>query len=968
MCSSRGIAPSRTRFRAEGALSLDYARRWGDDLLTALRSLEEAGVQHRDIKPANIGLTSGTEKGKKRLLLFDFSLSQRPSTDLEIGTPAYKDPDLGARGRWDDAADRWAAAITLHEMFTGVRPAPLLGIKAGALAVRLDPDRFDAGVREGLVRFFDRAFRAVSGQRFSTADDMRDAFIQALHNVPEHETRGADEPPIDRAALKGLGPEARAAGLPLSTRQQNALDRLGVYTLHELAQLSSNHLGGVRGVGARTARSLVDLAKVVREHLEISATDVAPPFFRGFGGARLGVEEVSPAGALSPALAQRLVEAGLTDSVAVAAAPHAQVKNLVVRAHKAGAPEGIKDLAAWLDGLVDAERPPTTLGAAAELIAPSQGKGGAASLKRVRQYLGLEDVEGYPRHGSMLDLASAVGKTRALVSIDIGKARERWLGEPQVSLEASPEGASPPAKARELAVLERAFAAVTAALAASVGVVTLARASAAVMEALPPEPDLSPDAARRGAEALVRALTLIDAQQLDGPEDARLRLRAVDGGGAAEALVAWDRGGFNLAQALGKQADTLVADNAVVAEAAAAARLREALGAGLRGGVDTRLADQARALPDRALVGLAAATAQRARLSVRGELYPVGLRAERAVLLSAAAIAGEIEPRELERRVRARYPESASFPEDPAVLEGLAARLGLRFDAEKGALVPRERTEGHGSTELWSREAASAGRGEGRTTAPSATSEVAFHPRLSRAEGDVAGATAVRVFDEELDRARRDGAFRVLLWRGMRAGGGRPVGRGAPDAEHAARAIAKRVGGAARWVDALLLDAAEAVAVEKKLRGGLAPAIQADALGPDGAAWPRLLDLMRFATQTLVAEILRAPGPLVLTRLGLLARYNLLSAVAEVAAAHRAPGGGRPARFVVLPVYAGEGAVVEVAPDVAPRVGASAGTFLVPVPGVLPHEIIEVPVAWMERHAERRSTSTAGFAAVTVQG
>ena len=113
--------------RAEGTLSLDYARRWGDDLLIALRSLEEAGVQHRDINPANIGLTSGTEKGKKRLLLFDFSLSQRPATDLAIGTPAYKDPELPLRGRWDDAADRWAAAIALHEMFTGVRPAPIPG-------------------------------------------------------------------------------------------------------------------------------------------------------------------------------------------------------------------------------------------------------------------------------------------------------------------------------------------------------------------------------------------------------------------------------------------------------------------------------------------------------------------------------------------------------------------------------------------------------------------------------------------------------------------------------------------------------------------------------------------------------------------------------------------------------------------------------------------------------------------------
>ena len=199
----------------------------------------------------------------------------------------------------------------------------------------------------------------------------------------------------------------------------------------------------------------------------------------------------------------------------------------------------------------------------------------------------------------------------------------------------------------------------------------------------------------------------------------------------------------------------------------------------------------------------------------------------------------------------------------------------------------------------------------------------------------------------------------------MRAGGGRPLGRGAPDAEHAARAVARRTGGELRWVDALLLGAAETVAIEKKLRGGLDPAIAANDRGPDGPAWPRLLNLMRLAAQRSVGEILAAPGLLVLTRLGLLARYDLLSAVAELAAAHRAPapegGPGRAATLVVLPVYAGEGAVVEVGADVAPRVGASAGTLLVPVPGVLPHEIIEVPTAWMERHAERRSAGISGF-------
>ncbi|WP_437338607.1 protein kinase domain-containing protein [Sorangium sp. So ce394] len=980
--------------RAEGALSLDYARRWGDDLLTALRSLEEAGVQHRDIKPANIGLTSGAEKGRKRLLLFDFSLSQRPADELGIGTPAYKDPELPVRGRWDDAADRWAAAITLHEMFTGLRPAPLPAAGPGAVAVHLEPDRFDADVRDGLVRFFERAFQAAARDRFAAADDMRDAFIRALHKVPEHE-RAGDEPAIGAADLKGLGPEARVGDLALSARQRNALDRMGIYSLHDLAQLSSNRLGGVRGVGASTARSLVQLAEVVRKHLEISATDAAPPFLRGFAGARRAVEQEAEAGRLSAALARRLAEAGLVDSVAVASAPHAQVKNLVTRAKRDGATEGVKDVTAWLAGLVDAERPPTTLGAAVELVAPRSGPKGSVSRVRVRQYLGLDDREGFPRHGTMLDLARAWNVSRAQISIDVGKARERWTGGGATAA-LPPEDGAPPAKRRELAVLERVYAAVEGALAASAGVVPLGRAAAAVLEALPPEPDLAPDAARRGAEALVRAVTELDADLFGGPEDARLRLRRVARPSSGEVLVAWDRAGFELAEVLGGAADALVEGDAVVAEAAAAARLREGIGAAP--GIDPRRAELAQALPDRALVALAVATAARARLSARGELYPVGLPAGRAILLSAAAIAGDISLDELQRRVRARYPEGGPFPDDPAALDGLARGIGLRVDPARGALVPLERTLGQGSTELWSnRSTGGAGAAAGVEPAagppspapavpgaaaprldpgPSAAPEapaapaagaapVPFTPRRERPEGDVRGATAVRIFGEELERARRESAFRVLLWRGMVAGDGRPVERGAPNAELVAHAVAGRVGGEVVRFDALMVDGAEAVAAEKNLRGGLAPALAADAGGPGGAAWPRLLELMRLAAERSVGAVLASGRPRVLTRLGLLARYDLLSVVARLADAHRAPAppAGRLATFVVLPVFAGEGAVVEVGADVASRVGASAGSCLVPVPGLLPHEIVEVPAAWIQRHAEKRRSSTPYFPA-----
>src|SRR5262249_48891026 len=48
--------------REQGTLPLDLARRYGDDLLSAVQYLEEAGVTHRDIKPTNVGFTSLSKK------------------------------------------------------------------------------------------------------------------------------------------------------------------------------------------------------------------------------------------------------------------------------------------------------------------------------------------------------------------------------------------------------------------------------------------------------------------------------------------------------------------------------------------------------------------------------------------------------------------------------------------------------------------------------------------------------------------------------------------------------------------------------------------------------------------------------------------------------------------------------------------------------------------------------------------
>jgi hypothetical protein len=349
------------------------------------------------------------------------------------------------------------------------------------------------------------------------------------------------------------------------------------------------------------------------------------------------------------------------------------------------------------------------------------------------------------------------------------------------------------------------------------------------------------------------------------------------------------------------------------------------------------------------LVALSAVTAERAKISARGELYPAGLAPERALVLSAAALAGRIPRAELERRVRARYPEGAKLPDDPAALERLASSLGLRYAG--GDFIPNERTLGLGSTEFGSSTSGPV------SVAPQANALTTPRPPLAeRPKNDMVGATAMRVFDEELERAAREGAFRVLLWRGDTSDGGY---RGAPHAERVAIAITRKIRGLVFPLDALLIQSAEIAAVEKKMRGGLAPALEADARGPEGPAWGRLLELMRLASTKMVAGLLASDRPRILTRLGLLARYDLLSVIAQLAQLHRdpAPVEGRACTLVVLPVFPNEGAVVEVGADVAERVGAAAGTRLVPVPGLLPHEILEVPSPWVVQKADKRPNS-----------
>ena len=104
---------------------------------------------HRDIKPDNIGIRSLT-KQRNQLILFDFSLARAPLDNINVGTEGYRDPFLKIRKppRWDLAAERYSAAVTLYEMTLGHGVLPQWGSGKSDPALTddelvIDAEKFD---------------------------------------------------------------------------------------------------------------------------------------------------------------------------------------------------------------------------------------------------------------------------------------------------------------------------------------------------------------------------------------------------------------------------------------------------------------------------------------------------------------------------------------------------------------------------------------------------------------------------------------------------------------------------------------------------------------------------------------------------------------------------------------------------------------------------------------------------------
>ncbi|MFD5590716.1 BREX system serine/threonine kinase PglW [Streptomyces griseorubiginosus] len=252
-----------SRLRGMGRLRYTQLERFGNDLFEALDTLAARGVRHRDIKPDNLGLFKRSD-GSWQLMLFDFSLADAPDQDLRAGTRGYLDPFLGGsrRARYDDHAEWYAAAVTLHEMATGERPVwgdgqtdPLTVPNAELYVAR---ELFESALAEGLTEFFEKALHRDVEQRYDSLRQMQEAWRQVFRRADSArpattpatvDTLAADveDAREQAAAAADLTTPLDAAGL--SPRAVSVAAGLGAETVGQLLDVPPHTISRARGAG-----------------------------------------------------------------------------------------------------------------------------------------------------------------------------------------------------------------------------------------------------------------------------------------------------------------------------------------------------------------------------------------------------------------------------------------------------------------------------------------------------------------------------------------------------------------------------------------------------------------------------------------------------------------------------------------------------------------------------------------------
>ncbi|MGW7296711.1 BREX system serine/threonine kinase PglW [Streptomyces sp. NPDC054829] len=863
------------QLRDNGRLGMDQLEAYGKYLFGAVEHLEAEGIWHRDLKPDNIAIRV-RPNGTRQLVLIDFSLAGYPAKEIEAGTEGYLDPFVGVitRGSYDGHAERYALAVTLHEMASNELPR----WGDGSVTARqtdakewpypqLAADAFEPAVRDGLVAFFRKALARDVKDRFPDLKPMERAwqriFLDAQQTTAPSTGHGEKS---GRGAKGGTDAVAESAAQPrigredddvsaeqVRDQQAERADRntplsvagLTVAAQSQLFAMGLNTVGDVLEYSAKKFLTAPGMGSRTREEIQRRQKE---------WNARLGKAAPTPLSAEArKAAGQELsdLERAVAESVA------GDVTDPQV-----------------LGGL--------SLDALAARLVPKPSSGSARSNAKereaIRLLLRLPDETGTLPGGlawvRQRDVADAVGLTAGRIPQIVKKARERWykdaalglLREQVVELLAERGRVAPVIELADALIARRGTQHVERrnrrALALSLLRAVVERES--YDNESPPLFRYFHARMPKGADPVLGLLALDVREDVDGPD--------------TPALPALQEYALNL----GVRADRLAAleslptASTVLTELDAVRRPPGSLG-----------------WDERRTAEIAVAASTRAALTPRLEIYPRDLDLVRALRITQAGVVavqpGVEEERQpgltvdaLHKRVATRFPDLGTDPLAPRELPtgsalvralkqaGFELKLATRYDKVL-RLIP-DRPSGDATAGLTS---ASWGASAARRSAP------------TQYDADAAVAAAVKAEQRLMHSARQDG-FRVLTVPQRRAEDAVRRLAGEP---YRARPVSVTglfvaelrgvVGEAARptWETVLKADAAEPGSrAHQQLR------IRTD------KAWGRIEPRLR-------EQLAEADGPLLLTDTAVLARYDALDLLGRLA--EEARQGGSPLWLLV---------------------------------------------------------------------
>ncbi len=836
--------------RDNGRLTVDQLESYGDYLFGAADFLEGEGIWHRDVKPDNIAIRVRPNRTKE-LVLIDFSLAGYPAQEYQVGTEGYLDPFLGTltRSNYDAHAERYALAVTLHEMASCELPVWGEGkVSAQQTDAAEEPyptiaaEAFDPAVRDGLVAFFRKALHRDIRERFPELKPMRDAwkkiFLDMAEAVPSTNRSRHSEPSPDSLTLTGI-PAIHGVdeAEPASAKQQRDLlaEKVIRDTAIELSGLSPAAISFVYGLGVNSVGELLDLSE--RQLLN------AP----GVGGKTL--REVQDR------VKQWRKKFAELPTAPLSAAGRKEAKEELSATEAALADPRTRTLDGWALRAV-------SLDTLATVFVPESKKNGsnANEVEMVRLLLRLPDEHGHlPEIGvwpRQKDVAEALGLSAGRIPQMLKTQRKRWKRLPTVQ-----------ALRAEILELLRGLGRVASA--AEIADVLTVRHGTRLQ-----------NREQRRALALAAVRVVVETEQLE-PESKEFHHAAnrdaVDQGMGAGLLALevgpddapdapFGPGLLDYAQRLGQVADrlaqseTLPTSTTVLNELGAVTPPNGVL-----------------AWDERRLVELAAAASRNAAATPRLEIYPRDLSLVRALRLTQAGLvrlvpnlSEERQPglgvEEIHERIHTRFPEILDDKGDRALPIGGQLTKALRDAGFDLVLSTREDTR----TQRYLPRRSHVESSYLGSTSMGGT----FVVRATRYDDDPDLASTIRTSERLMAAARGDG-FRVLT---VRTGLCRSAVRtlSAEDGQFGASVVSV----------ARLFLAALHEQVDPRPKPTWETILQAD------AAEPGSRDAMKFAEYARTAwglveprineELASGTGPLLLVDAGAFARYNAMGVLSRL--------------------------------------------------------------------------------------